>query len=189
MLVSDKEGEVLAYGTTVPYPTVETPTDQLKSNAHYLVEKLVADHDAFCASSEGQEGNPSIAIPVPVAATDEDNVHDLHVAAMRAVSVVTEALALNDYCVISLTPVVMSPDGTEKNIMTGYLLLACQEKSADKFSATKADIANAWTERCHTIYGRAAIENLQEQMTRRMQESFADTEDDGENDKPNDTVH
>lgn len=190
MIASDKEGEVLAYGTTVPYVTTLTKRRKIEEDAAYLVDKLVQNHEQFLATAN-KEDAPGVTIPVPIQPLPEDSLHDLQMRALEVVTVVGECLQTAGYALSSVTPIVMAETDESDHIRSGYLVTACKKENEKYAMGTGSaeDIAYTWTERANYYYGRAAVQRFQEEMAHNVRQALSEMTGQNSSDGTDKTVH
>lgn len=174
MIASDKEGESLAFGSTVPFITTDTPQSEIVANSAYLIERLSHAHRRRVDAMSSEESRVyTVSIPVPVKPTERATFNETHLTAMKAVSAVLMALDHEGFTILSVTPIAASMGDL---VMPGYLVYTGLPEAAEAVMDEQGSHreAGTWIDRATQIYGTAAVEEYSERMQASMEQMMSE---------------
>lgn len=163
-ITTDTDGEVVAFGVTVPAPTPSMFHDILKQNCDTLAQKLVAkveDDDAYNGKCI------LLAIPIPVQYQPEDSYFSVQHIALKTALELTGALQMRGYTVLSCTPAAMTDtQAGVDGVAVGYILSVTHNRNVQEVLADNDEypMACAWTEQAMNTYGKAAVSRALESI-------------------------
>lgn len=175
MIASDTQGEIVAFGHTVPFITTQTPVATVERDVKHLINRVAAKHRAHYAElPDDKKTSAVLSVPVPVYPLDSDHINKLHFAAIMALDHVVRALDDEGFTIMSCTPVAMGDEefeNTHEGVAPGYIVYAALPNAAEHIMDDYDDyrFAGAWTDRANQLYGETAVEKYKETMTASME--------------------